>query len=173
MYISLNAMKTLFLWVTALISLGLNAQDIRTPETTVIGLFVATDQQNWTEVANSFHEKVWLDYTSMNGNPGSESTPQEIISAWKSILPGFEHTHHQLGNTISTIKGEKAKVFCYGTASHYLTDDGGNLWLVVGTYDFDLILQDEGDWRITSMTFDYKYQEGNTGLPEKAMNQIK
>ena len=69
--------------------------------------------------------------------------------------------------------GKKATVFCYGTATHYLSDDAGNVWTVVGTYDFDLEEKDSGAWKISSMKFNFKYQDGNTSLPQKAMAQLK
>ena len=72
-----------------------------------------------------------------------------------------------------TEKAEKAHVFCYGTASHYLSDENGSVWTVVGTYDIDLQLSDEGDWNIISLTFNFKYQDGNTSLPVKAMESLK
>ena len=145
---------------------------MNTPENTVIGLFIATDQQNWEQVKTSFDEEVLLDYSSMNGNPASRLTPEQIISAWKGILPGFEHTHHQIGNLTVSEEDESATVFCYGTASHFLEDNAGNLWVVVGTYNFEVIKSDD-TWKITSMKFNFKYQDGNTSLPEKAMNRIK
>ena len=138
----------------------------------VTHLFVSTDQGNWAEVQNCFADKVMLDYSSFSGNPAAELAPQEIVKAWQSILPGFEHTHHQIGNLQSTINGDRATVFCYGTATHYLTDDGGNIWTVVGSYDFDLIRSGIDGWKITSMTFHFKYQDGNSTLPEKAMNNL-
>lgn len=142
---------------------------MRGPQQTVIGLFVATDQRDWQAVEQSFNTEVVLDYSSMNGAPAATLSPEQITTAWKGILPGFEHTHHQLGNMSVSENGDKAQVFCYGTASHYLQDEAGNIWWVVGTYNFDLIKEKDGTWKITSMKFNYKYQDGNTTLPAKAM----
>ncbi|MEM9340944.1 MAG: nuclear transport factor 2 family protein [Bacteroidota bacterium] len=162
-------MKVIIPGVLTLLFLNLNAQNMTDPEKTVTGLFIATDQRDWQTVQQSFSDEVVLDYSSMNGHPASKLTPAQIIDAWKGVLPGFEHTHHQLGNFRTQVDGNKAAVFCYGTASHYLSDPTGNLWIVVGTYDFELE-QQQGAWKITSMTFHYKYQDGNTSLPAKAMH---
>ena len=135
-------------------------------------LFVATDQQNWETVEACFADKVNLDYSSMSGNPVAIVTPKEITTAWKSILPGFTHTHHQLGNFIKTINEHTVHIFCYGTATHYLENEKGNVWTVVGSYDFDLEKMDE-DWKIASMTFNFKYQDGNVALAAKAMEIVK
>ena len=114
-----------------------------------------------------------LDYSSLNGTPAVSLTPQQITSSWKTILPGFEHTHHQVGNFIENINGDQADVFCYGTATHYLSDEAGSVWSVVGTYEFVLQKSSDDSWKITSMKFNFKYQDGNTHLPEKAIQSIQ
>ncbi|MNC50682.1 hypothetical protein D3C75_999400 [compost metagenome] len=63
------------------------------------------------------------------------------------------------------MKQPEATVFCYGTATHYLEHKDGNVWTVVGSYDFDLN-ETDGGWRIVRMKFNFKYQDGNTGLLE-------
>ncbi len=166
-------MKSLIITIITLFTFNLNAQFMKTPQDAVTGLFIATDQKNWQQVAHTFYKEVVLDYASMNGNPATKLTPEQIVAAWKTILPGFEHTHHQIGNYITKIEGQKASFFCYGTATHFLPDEKGNLWTVVGSYDFELIQLENKEWKITSMKFNYKYQDGNTSLPEKAMKNSK
>lgn len=139
---------------------------------TVIKMFVNSDERNWSEVEKQFASKVSLDYSSMTGNLASEVSPTEITSGWKTVLPGFTYTHHQLGNFITESNGSKAHSFCYGTATHFIEDENGSVWTVVGTYDFDLEKIDD-NWKITSMTFNYKYQEGNEKLIEKAIENVK
>ncbi|MCE3007909.1 MAG: nuclear transport factor 2 family protein [Bacteroidetes bacterium] len=146
---------------------------MHTPEETVTQLFIATDQQDWAGVKDAFDTRVLLDYSSMTGSPAAELTPDEIISAWKGILPGFAHTHHQLGNFLTTQDGARAKVFCYGTATHYLQHAEGNVWTVVGSYNLELVRQSDGQWKIAAMKFNYKYQDGNLMLPAKAMERLR
>lgn len=141
-------------------------------EETITKLFVNTDRRNWSGVEAQFASKVTLDYSSMTENQASEVTPTAITSGWKTVLPGFTSTHHQLGNFITEVNEDKAHLFCYGTATHYLEDDSGNVWTVVGSYDFDLEKTD-GNWNITSMTFNYNYQDGNGELIEKAIENVK
>jgi len=138
---------------------------------TVTQMFINTDQRNWSGVEAQFASKVTLDYASMTGNPASEVTPTEITTAWKTVLPGFASTHHQIGNFLTEINGTKAHVFCYGTATHYLEDANGNVWTVVGSYDFDLEKSDN-QWNIHTMKFTFKYQDGNTSLVQKAIENV-
>jgi hypothetical protein len=146
---------------------------MKTVKGLIIHLFKATDGRIWEEVKECFDTKVTLDYSSMNGQPAVVLSSEEIVSSWKTILPGFSHTHHQLGNFEVTENNDKARVSCYGTASHYLEDDLGNLWTVVGSYDFQLKRQPNTPWKVTSMTFHFKFQDGNVSLPERAMNNCK
>lgn len=146
---------------------------MNTPQQAITNLFIATDQRNWQWVEQLFDKEVHLDYTSMTRQAATTLNPEQIIAAWKTILPGFEHTHHQLGNFIPQEDGNKGSVFCYGTATHFLPDEGGNIWTVVGTYDFDLVKSQNGTWKINSMKFNFKYQDGNTALPKKAIQILK
>ncbi|OSY88587.1 hypothetical protein WH52_05870 [Tenacibaculum holothuriorum] len=135
-------------------------------------MFVNSDKRNWNTVEAQFAPKVNLDYSSMTGNPATEVSPEEITTGWKTVLPGFTYTHHQIGNFITEINDTKAHSFCYGTATHYIEDENGSVWTVVGSYDFDLEKKDN-NWKITSMTFNYKYQDGNGKLIEKAIENVK
>ena len=146
--------------------------DIIKVQETVTKLFVNTDAKNWNGVEAQFAARVTLDYQSMTGNPASELNPKAITSAWKTVLPGFTKTQHQIGNFITEINDTKAHVFCYGTATHYLEDENGNVWTVVGSYDFDVEKIDH-QWKITKMKFNYKYQDGNTDLVQKAIEKVK
>jgi len=156
-----------------MLSFQLNAQLMKTPAGAVTQLFVATDEHNWELVETIFANEVKLDYSSMTGDAATMLSPTQITTAWKGVLPGFETTHHQLGNFIVTEKDNTAHVFCYGTAYHYLADEAGNSWTVVGTYDFDLVKTSKANWTITHMTFNFKFQDGNTSLPAKAIAQLK
>lgn len=136
-------------------------------------LFVYTDQQEWEKLKNIFAEKVLLDYSSFTGAPAAELTSDEIIQAWSGFLPGFEATHHQVGNYLIESNVNTARVFCYGMATHYLPNDSGkNVWIVVGSYDFDLVKTETG-WQVNAMKFNFKYQDGNTELPQLMQNDAK
>ncbi len=133
-------------------------------------LFVYTDQHEWEKLENTFAEKVLLDYSSFTGAAAVELTAAQIVQAWRAFLPGFQATHHQIGNYLVENDGNTAKVFCYGTATHYLPNESGkDVWVVVGSYDFELVKTESG-WRVAAMKFNFKYQDGNTELPQLIQN---
>ena len=167
-------MKYLIIGLASLFIHQINGQSMSPIQDRIHQLFIATDQGDWSSVEASFAAEVVLDYSSMTQVPAQVLKPNEISTQWKSILPGFEHTHHQVGNFISKKEEESAAhAFCYGIASHYLTHPEGNTWTVVGEYDFDLVKNEEGDWKVSKMTFHYKYQEGNVKLPAAAIENAK
>lgn len=140
---------------------------------TISRLFIAVDQSNWDGLKDIFNSSVLLDYTSMAGGEPATLSAEQIINSWKGLLPGFDATHHQLGNFIVNSGNKMASVFCYGTATHFLKNEtGNNIWTVVGSYDFELIEQN-GAWKVTQMKFNFKFMDGNSDLPTIAQNRLK
>jgi hypothetical protein len=135
--------------------------------------FIAVDDRDWKVVETSFSDTVLLDYTSLVGGEPASLKPDQIIDSWKKVLPGFDKTHHQLGNYLTEVNSKQAKVFCYGTATHYLVNEtGNNVWTVVGSYDFELN-ELKNTWQITKMKFNFKYSDGNNDLPKLAQERLK
>jgi len=134
-------------------------------EEQITKLFVYTDEHRWDDVKALFAGQVWLDYSSFTGIEAATMTPEQLIDGWSGFLPGFKSTHHQVSNYLVDIDDRRARLTCYGTASHYFpTESGNDVWIVVGTYDFGLTETEEG-WKIDRMIFYFKYQDGNTDLP--------
>ena len=147
---------------------GANSE-ARAVESAVTTLFVATDERDWPTVQTTFADQVNLDYTSFVGGEPALLSPKQIAANWAGFLPGFDSTHHQLGNfQVRPGSDGKTRAFVYGTATHFIKDaPGGEVWTVVGTYDFTL--SKAGDaYKIESMKFNFKYQDGNGTLPKLA-----
>ncbi|BDD01774.1 nuclear transport factor 2 family protein [Persicobacter psychrovividus] len=136
--------------------------------------FVAVDDRNWPIVQRQFAPEVVLDYSSMGAGPAGTVRPEEIITEWKKLLPGFDNTHHQVGNHVIEHSQNNTTVVCYATASHYLYNDSGDhIWRVVGTYNFEIAPNEHNKWRIHLLRFNLKFTEGNELLPEIAKKKIK
>jgi len=139
---------------------------------TINKLFISVDNRDWDEVKSIFCDTVLLDYTSMTGGEPAALSSSQIIDSWKDILPGFDKTHHQLGNYLVETDSDLAKVFCYGTATHYLANESKkNIWTVVGSYDLELEKINNA-WRIIKMKFNLKYIDGNNDLPKMAKDRL-
>ena len=127
-------------------------------------LFIATDRRDWESVRRCFHDPVTIDMSSVGAGPAREMTPSGIAKQWETGLAALQGIHHQAGNYLVTVEGNRATVFCYGIAVHYLENASGrNTRTFVGTYDFQLSCE-TGPWLITEMRFNLKWVDGNPNL---------
>lgn len=141
--------------------------DDRQVANAVARYFAAVDARDWDGVMGLMTPTFRLDYSSFGGGPAAELSPAAIVGAWKGLLPGFEHTHHQIGNLDITVEGDRARVACYGTASHVI---GARVWTVVGRYEKTLVRGAAG-WRVSGSRFVFGYQTGDTTLPAEAQKR--
>ena len=146
-------------------ALGSDYQDIANA---VARYFARVDQRDWDGtkalMINPFH----LDYASFGGGKPADLNPADILAAWSGLLPGFDHTHHQIGNLDIKTYGDSAHVSCYVTASHSIDE---RVWTVVGTYNIPLVRTGEG-WKLSGIQLLFKYQAGETDLPAEAQKRV-
>lgn len=125
----------------------------------VNSLFIETDNKNWKAVAQILAPKVHFDMTSLTGGKPTTTTNNQIVATWKKGLEAVNQVHHQLGNYLIRIdmSGRKAKVFCYGTATHYQPERKEHpITTFVGSYDLHLA-NTKGGWVIDGFKFNKKY----------------
>lgn len=132
----------------------------------ITNIFEGADERDWKKVKASFADDVLLDYYSMNGNPAAVLTSNDIITAWKGFLPGFDITHHHV--TRFTVKQSNgiAKAHFAGKADHFID---GERWTVEGTYDLELAIPKDNNAKVIKFKFNLQKQSGDTGLPQKAV----
>ncbi|KZK84088.1 hypothetical protein PsAD13_02457 [Pseudovibrio sp. Ad13] len=127
--------------------------------------FIDVDDRNWASVEAAMTGLVHLDYSSFGAGEPVDLTPEAITTAWKELLPGFDQTHHQIGNALVESKEQKATVKVHATATHFIDGaEGGDIWVVYGTYHIALV-HEGGAWKISSIQFNFKFQDGNMDLP--------
>ena len=123
---------------------------------TVTRLFLGTDSRDWESVMNVFAGKVHFDMTSLAGGEPAELTSRQIVDAWDEGLKKVDKIHHQAGNYLVKVNGNRAEVFCYGTATHYRSREKKKVTAFVGSYDIHLVKGAEG-WKIDLFRFNSKY----------------
>ena len=127
-------------------------------------LFISTDNRDWDAVKEVFASEVLFDMTSMMGGEPVTMTAADIVAAWDKGLKPLKAIHHQTGNYIIDVNQNKADVFCYGIASHYLPNKTDrNTRIFVGSYKFHLLKNGE-NWQIDQFKFNLKYIDGNPNL---------
>jgi hypothetical protein len=131
---------------------------------TISRLFIATDRRDWEAVKACLTDEVLFDMSSLSGGKPATLTAQAIVEMWEAGLRPLEAIHHQAGNLLVEVDGDRATAFCYGIASHYLSHPSGrNIRTFVGSYDFSLVRLG-GRWRISAFKFNLKYIDGNRDL---------
>jgi hypothetical protein len=134
----------------------------------ITALFLATDRKDWPAVEACFAPAVQFDMSSVGAGPVSTKRPSEIADGWRTGLAAIEHIHHQAGNFVVHVTGDRAEAFCYGIAYHFVgRSDGRNTRVFVGSYDYELACDRapaSPDWRITAMRFTLKFLDGNPTL---------
>lgn len=131
---------------------------------TINQLFIGTDNRDWNLVKSCFAPSVLFDMSSMGAGPPKHTTPAEIVRTWEAGLKPLKAIHHQTGNHIVRVLGDRAEAFCYGIATHYLPNKtNANTRTFVGSYYFELV-KDAERWVIEKFQFNVKYIDGNLKL---------
>jgi hypothetical protein len=131
---------------------------------TINRLFIGTDDRDWSLVRSCFAPRVLFDMSSLGAGPAKETTPAEIVAGWEAGLKPIKAVHHQVGNHVVRVLGDRAEAFCYGIATHYLPNrTNANTRTFVGSYDFELS-RTSATWVITKFRFNVKYVDGNLDL---------
>ncbi len=151
-----------------------DTQDINTEQdisNAVLRFFASVDAQDWSQTAASMTAPFQLDYSSFGAGPAAALDPSDIVTGWRSILPGFDFTHHQLGPLDISVAGDAAVVASDVTATHFVDGEtNGSIWTVFGRYTVEVAKDDTG-WRLSGLTFHFKFQTGNLELPSIAQER--
>lgn len=131
-------------------------------------LFTSVDERNWEAVQQTMADSVYTDYTALGGDAGFK-TPDEILTGWKALLPGFERTIHQVHNEAIWVAGERATATLDAIATHYLNQDQ---WTVFVGYDTEYIKEND-QWKLARIDLSLYDQNGNTSLPAEALKNVE
>jgi SnoaL-like domain len=150
----------------------MNTAGQREPADVVVEMFFATDRRAWDTVRDSFTDTVRLDYTSLTGGEPVMIAADDMVEAWKGVLPGFDATHHHVTPVTTTPSAEEARVILNGTATHRLASaHGESLWTIGGYYEVDLVTGVDG-WKIARFTFVATWGSGNRDLARLAQERV-
>ena len=89
---------------------------------------------------------------------------EAIIKRISSALTRLDASHHLVGSHVVAIDGDQAAHKCYLQAQHVLRGtEGGNLWMVAGTYEDQMVRTSDG-WRIRERILTRVWTEGNPNV---------
>ncbi|MGV3638565.1 MAG: nuclear transport factor 2 family protein [Flavobacteriales bacterium] len=127
-------------------------------------LFVYTDRRDWSGLLNEvFASDVHFDMSAF-GDPPSRRPASAITEGWKAGFAGLDAVHHQAGNQLITVQGERATVHADAIAMHYKASaTKGATRTFVGNYSIGVVRGASG-WRIDAFTYHLKFMDGNIQL---------
>jgi hypothetical protein len=127
----------------------------------------AVDLRDFDAALRLFAARVQVDYTSLWGGTVADMAREELIAAWRGLVPGFDATWHELGDISVDVQGGRARASCAVAARHWI---GSELWLPKGRYEFELVREDA--WRIASMRLVMSEELGDRGLVARAQARL-
>ena len=141
---------------------------------TVNAVGTTADRRDWAACQALFANSVTVDYQSLSGQPAAAVTPEQLMSGWQTVLPGFTGTQHQTTNHEIRFTGSNsAECRSYVLALHHLAGaSGGETWTVAGRYLHRLERTSNG-WKVNYLKLELLYQDGNRQLPVLAGEKVK
>lgn len=142
----------------------------------VTRLLHAVDDLDWETVRALLADRVELDYTSLWGGTPQQIGGDEVVTAWRQLLPGFDATQHLTGPIVVT-SADDAGATCATTvrAYHTVVEDGRTgIWMVAGRYQISLTPSPDTAlrWRVSGITLRVAYEEGDRALVERAQARV-
>ena len=130
---------------------------------TIIKAVNSVDTKKWGDATRYLAESVFVDYSSMNGQAGTEVKAVDLVAGWQQLLAKAS-THHILTNFEIQVNGNHAETQSHVYASHVA--EGVEYWDIFGRYLHKLEKTADG-WKITSITFIVHGQKGNKDFLEQ------
>lgn len=146
---------------------GLANLDATRIRQTITALICAVDLRDFAAAERLFAPRVRVDYTSLWGGEAAEMAREELLAGWRSLVPGFDATWHELGAIEVQLEQQKAGASCPVAARHWI---GSEIWLPKGRYEFALTRSDS--WRIAAMKLVLMEEIGSRALVEKARARV-
>jgi hypothetical protein len=143
--------------------------DIARIRQTVLAVPTLVDIRLLDVIPALFAPRVRVDYTSLWGGSPQDMSPTELVAGWRSLVPGFDATWHEISDIQCSIDGDRASVRCQVSANHWL---GGELWRPRGVYEYDLVRSSDR-WRISLMRFVLAEEIGRRSLTDEARARLK
>jgi SnoaL-like domain len=130
---------------------------------------LAVDLANYALAEAAFAPSIVIDYTSLWGGEPQKTTPAELMTGWRGIVPGFDATLHELSDLKAKVHGDRATATAFVDGRHWI---GDKLWRPVGDYHWTLERLG-GTWKVTSMTFNMTREIGDRAVAMEAMEQVR
>ncbi|NEQ42553.1 MAG: hypothetical protein F6K00_02905 [Leptolyngbya sp. SIOISBB] len=118
------------------------------------------DQGDFGSIEALYADEIQVDYTSLWGGDVQTYMPESLMTAWASVLPGFNQTYHHISNIQIELSDNLATATADVVADHHLEAD---FWQVTGQYEYRFVKAADR-WQITHMIFNLVDEVGDRAL---------
>lgn len=125
------------------------------------------DSCNWSMLRSTLTDRVYVDYSAWNQEPGSFHRADDWVERRKGLFPGLWASQHNVSNAIIEVAESHAFGRMYVTAEHILDEDGEHFFTLGGVYEDEYTLS-HGIWTLCSMKLTPKWTRGDQKILEAA-----
>ncbi len=129
----------------------------------LVRLALAQDAHDWTTLTDCFTPD------ALYVHPGGELVGVEaIVDRTRTALTPLDASQHLLGTILVTVADADASAITYFQAQHVRRGiEGGDLYVIAGTYRDRLAHGDDGRWRVAHRTQEYTWRDGNPAVTRR------
>jgi hypothetical protein len=121
----------------------------------------ALDGRDWATAESCIAERVYMDYSALNGSEAGERTRAELVGGWLNGVGRVASSQHLIGMPDVTPDGNGVRLVATAQVSmSNSAEPGGVRWSVGCRYVFSIVVED-GEWRIAGITLTVLWQEGD------------
>ena len=131
--------------------------DERAIERLLVDYARAIDAKEFDRLDAVFLPDAALDFSELSGKKGSYAE----VKGWLARrMSRFVALHHQLGNVVVSVDGDRARASAYVRAMHVYDEDGARRWFEIGgIYEDELVRTDAG-FRIATRRLRHVFTTG-------------
>jgi hypothetical protein len=130
------------------------------------------DTRDWTLFRSIFADRLFMDFSTYSGSPGSEMTADEWVAGCQRMLPGFDSTQHSLSNFVFDLQGDDATVTVYMQAEHFIANTLGDSSHTLGGFYVHRLRRTGGQWLIHATTLTVTWSRGNRHVYQLAAERV-
>jgi hypothetical protein len=125
------------------------------------------DMRDWELYRSAFADAMRVDFTSWSGGSAREVSGDDWVAGVRAGLSGFQATQHMIvPYTVELTGPDTARSVAYMYAQHFLPNDKGDNWLMIGGHYTNTAVRTPAGWRFDTVTLTVTWTAGNRHIFE-------
>lgn len=121
----------------------------------------ALDGRDWVAAEASVAERVYMDYSALNGSAAGERIRAELVASWRNGVGKVASSQHLIGLADVATQDDAVRVTANAQVSMASSAGAGGVrWSVGCRYEFTIV-DEGGAWKIAGIVLTVLWQEGD------------